>query len=764
MKKLVILFFVVFLMGLVSAVDCTEECLNRDYFGGYCSTNCSEIDIGFTCEQQSLVNLIVSTDSTEVYNEGGGYIGQSDDDPLWLWHLDGLDTEGKTLNINANDLGLFSGPIIGIKNNFYATSIDSGLNGTAVQSYNAGDTFCFPEGNYICIQFLDVTNAVYDLVTIEKTSVDLSSFNSSWTSKAAIYIFASVQDSFKTSTSVNTDKFWIVGNDTGSYVSVYYEDSLNAKVLLGSYLMDDAADDSNFGEMDYNETDGTAVQFDLRGDFSSANALDLVLDILGREGLVATNGRDDLAVSLGHAADSDFNAIGSTASLAEAAELVWDNTNIGIKDEDHLSLYGIQILDPSTNGDSDKVKFNIPSEQVKVQVKIYGEGNKTQTPTYNYDYQEVGSWQELGEVVLASEVTSPRSYNLILVGGPCANPLVTAVFGLTCNDWSLEEGEGIIKLVENGDNYALLLAGTTEEDTERVYNAMLDYENQNLSGLEFLVSSSGIEEVVSEGNFSIDDYPWPFIVDYDYNDLLVVFGDMALSKDVLGAVDIMYQLQNTTSYELIVENESLETELEDSIIEWIALGNNFTDTSFFSNILEDDDLEYLHDNVFNFLSEEIDYKDMLVFFDGGPTVHTGLTASEDAYGTTPYIEVEQGELRYYISFDDTIDPAVVTPSDPLEFRFLGEYLTVSGFESGNKLSLESGTEYFLNVGDTIEVGGVNISVDDINVAEYVSLKYNGTIYLLSPLEREQISSIYVKNQEALFHEGGDCCCMDVAFY
>jgi len=75
-----------------------------------------------------------------------------------------------------------------------------------------------------------------------------------------------------------------------------------------------------------------------------------------------------------------------------------------------------------------------------------------------------------GAIVLDSEVGTTISENVIVVGGPCANSLAASLLGST-TDWpacqeGFEAGKGILKLVESGDNVALVVAGYSAEDTQ----------------------------------------------------------------------------------------------------------------------------------------------------------------------------------------------------------------------------------------------------------------------------------------------------------
>ena len=82
----------------------------------------------------------------------------------------------------------------------------------------------------------------------------------------------------------------------------------------------------------------------------------------------------------------------------------------------------------------------------------------------------------------ASEVTSFRDKNLILVGGPCANPIseeITNEEGYNCNDWKFDYGKAIIKIFDNGNGKAIMVSGTTKEDTWTMSDAIRRYDKSN---------------------------------------------------------------------------------------------------------------------------------------------------------------------------------------------------------------------------------------------------------------------------------------------
>ncbi len=46
----------------------------------------------------------------------------------------------------------------------------------------------------------------------------------------------------------------------------------------------------------------------------------------------------------------------------------------------------------------------------------------------------------------------------------------------------------------------------------------------------------------------------------------------------------------------------------------------------------------------------------------------------------------------------------------------------------------------------------------------VELLVDGNLTLIQPLQRKEEQGLFIKNQQVFFHEGGDCCCMDISFY
>jgi len=95
-----------------------------------------------------------------------------------------------------------------------------------------------------------------------------------------------------------------------------------------------------------------------------------------------------------------------------------------------------------------------------------------------------------------TDVTSATAQNVVSVGGPCANAVTSALLGNpeVCYE-GFEAGKAMLKLVENGENVALVVAGGTGEDTWRASKILQNYDQYTLSGMEMVattVSESGL--------------------------------------------------------------------------------------------------------------------------------------------------------------------------------------------------------------------------------------------------------------------------------
>lgn len=462
-------------------------------------------------KNQRSATLVIGKDAQETYQDGDAYVGEDEDDPNWVWNIAGLGANSASSIIVNNSGWAESGPILGIENDFvYNDDSDNPpMVGECVEMPNSYVA--------LCLDSLTVATDDYAEYVIEyDSSADLSKVNSTLTSHPTIYLHTTVNEGLVVKPnnlgnasiakdSVKTDKIWLSleRDGIGSKVMVYYRDTGNNTESLAGWIATGEAitfaNAINFAEVNFQDTKDTNIAFDISGDGGVANALNLSLDVLGDTTADLASGRDDIEINLKHGVDNTFAGFGPTADKEEADDLKWRGATtktLGTKDEDHRSLYGIIIKDPKSTLSSDEVRLSIPGDQVQGNVVVKGTSATTSKAGETCTVADITPVTKLDSEVAGSE----SKYNLILVGGPCANSAVEAVSGLgvTCDGWDFAEGEAVIKLAQNGDKVAMLVAGTSALDTRRAAKVVANYADYSLSGTEKLVKGTTLSDITVE--------------------------------------------------------------------------------------------------------------------------------------------------------------------------------------------------------------------------------------------------------------------------
>ncbi len=761
------------LVPVVFSLDCNTVCLDSGYSSGICTDACSGtlVEGADDCALAGQAVLVVGTDAITTHKDADPFIGEDKDDVQWTWIIKNLKTKASTNILDTNADTAHSGPLLSIKNKFIATDID----GSGVDAVASGGSLCFPN-NIICIKFNKLTVSDYATYTIQKTTVDLSQFNSSWSNKNSILI-KSVDDanglqldvdgydiSIETADGATTDNIWIIYNSTGNYSAVYYEDATNVKKLAGFLNMDSTGDDINIADVNYKNTKGTDIQLDLRRSFSTANNLDLVLDILGFEGAAATEGSDDTTINLRHSANSDFSGLGNTSATADDGDLTWVSRDIGTKDEDHRTLYGIIIKDPKTNGASDKVELKIPGDQVKAEIEI---SRSASTITKIKTSQKTVLGEQIPSPILASELKFKEDHNIIFVGGPCANLLLEEFSDFPkCKEWPLKAGEAMIKFSKNGNNAALLIAGTNAEDTKMATEFMKSFDNYSLKGTYIKIVDKNPQVLDSsvEG-FDYSDYPVPFIKNGKFQKMLLVVGDKAEGKDTIGALDISSSLMTVTRTSSNLTEEEIDSDAL-STKEEIPLGTNLAGANFFREILSHSSIPSLIDHELSFSGENYNYEETLMLYSSGPSIETSLSSSDDNYKSNVYMEATAGSMRYYFAFKEDIDVSTASVNQPLTINMLENELSITKVNTATEFESQIANKYFMNTNEKIVADGIQVHLLDI--APDGSIKVNivnstgGTATeIIKSGQNKNLAGINIKNLEAFDETTANCCCKDL---
>ncbi|MBU0614995.1 MAG: hypothetical protein KJ601_02785 [Nanoarchaeota archaeon] len=159
-----------------------------------------------------------------------------------------------------------------------------------------------------------------------------------------------------------------------------------------------------------------------------------------------------------------------------------------------------------------KITFKEPSGSPDELIMDYPKTQRTPLVYFTAGVTKVTSAETSGEAVtiarievgatkLASEVSDVTAQNIIAVGGPCANSVAAEVKGnpADCTE-GYEPGVGMIELLDNGDNVAMVVAGYSAADTRNAAQVIAnaaDYAD-DLVGTKVEVSKVGSTLTVAQ--------------------------------------------------------------------------------------------------------------------------------------------------------------------------------------------------------------------------------------------------------------------------
>ncbi|MFH1333354.1 MAG: hypothetical protein ABIH53_03900, partial [archaeon] len=393
--------------------------------------------------EESSATLILGTVSSKTYNNGDAYVGEDENDPDWVWSIAGLLTAG-------------TAQTLGVKNDFQKLSSSSKPKGV-------GECYTFPnEYLEVCLDSLTVVDADMGEYTLEvEQNLDLTdTIGSTFNNVDVLYLHTAVSDGIELrytdyvntnnqsirnyTTTQKTNQIWISTLDLGAInttagttgmVSVFFKDSESKVKYFGSVIEGTPnATDHNFilARINNGNTKDDNILLDYVNG-SNSSYLNLRFDINGDATTDLDNSADDITTVWGMTSGQIHHS-GTSVSTGDQSEAVlWGagNVAIGAKDEDHRTRYGVIIKDPKGNTASERIALSIPPDQVFANVVIKGKASTVSSGSGSFVPTKVAVVSKTHD-----EVTSPSDYNLILVGGPCANPLVETVFGLTCDGWT----------------------------------------------------------------------------------------------------------------------------------------------------------------------------------------------------------------------------------------------------------------------------------------------------------------------------------------
>lgn len=429
-------------------------------------------DIGYhsNSPETSIAIIKVGKDISKEYKDGSEYIGQDEDDPLWIWDIsftiasDGLTT--------ANDY-------IGVRYNAKIDSANDKIAGDTIKY--VGDGYVFPH-NYAAVTLDSLTDAKYQDVKIYfEDSVDLfdaSSTSSAFAENVPVLAIKAENEDTITVGGKETNLMYVYYNSTADKFQTFYKDVTGDYSPTGYMRLANAsATDAVGADMDLSATELATLEI---GDTN----LDVNISVSsGVASLIVTNddyaaGDDLLKLTLGGDKINEGNTtgkgtlerLGLEAEKAEAGDISFSKGHdLSLKDYDYMDGYGVFLSKGTTvkdEADDDKVTLSVPEEQVYAQV------------TVSMGDVAVDGEGALGGILVVkdTEVESVKAKNLIVVGGSCVNTVAAQLLGtsgVACGvDFTAKAGVGagqfLIKSYTSpytSGKIALLVAGYERDDT-----------------------------------------------------------------------------------------------------------------------------------------------------------------------------------------------------------------------------------------------------------------------------------------------------------
>lgn len=239
----------------------------------------------------------------------------------------------------------------------------------------------------------------------------------------------------------------------------------------------------------------------------------------------------------------------------------------------------------------------------------------------------------------------------------------------------------------------------------------------------------------------------PEIFSNAWEDTALVVGSSASGNDDAARTVLKTYFASFVEPEV---NETSDLTNLDGLTEEIMLGYQLN--SEFDTELDDSDIETLKDSTFEFDDETISYRE-IIKVGNDMTVETSLTASEDDYKDEPYIEIERGALGYYFVFDENIDLSNVDNDEPLEINFLGKNLKIIEVDN-DEIEVETGEKKFVGVDESVQVEDKTLTVSEI-YEDNIIVNVDGTMAYLDEGETDDVNGLWIRVEDIYYSDTRD---------
>ncbi|MDH3352937.1 MAG: hypothetical protein OEL87_00635 [Nanoarchaeota archaeon] len=449
--------------------------------------------VGYHANSPELSKTIlkIGKDITKTYSDGEEYIGEDEDDPMWVWSISDPST---------------AAGYIGVKYNQKQTRDTDDV-------VYEGGSYMLPE-NFGEVKFEGTTDVTYEDFKIYFddaedlwNSTDLTS--TAQTQDAPVLVIESVdgtKDAIQLSTaSQETSKMYLrwaaytagtEANTTDGALEVFYSD------VDGT--VQDAIKPRYSTKYNAANTSTTTVSTQDIGDL-------IVGDTTVAMNASVTNGNLRITFIDGEAAQPFTVDVGGVNLTATAGSLKWfgadveatdkedglagdllvAGTSVGTYDNDIMTTNGQIIKTPESNLDNDEVIFSVPSDRVFAKVSVVAGGDAATTT-------EAGVM-----TVMDNAVSSVAGKNLIVIGGSAINSVAADLLGSAyagaafTSATGVASGEFLIQSFDRAGKTALLVAGYNAADTEKAVTYLLNNDVDTTVGMKMKGTSATEATVVT---------------------------------------------------------------------------------------------------------------------------------------------------------------------------------------------------------------------------------------------------------------------------
>jgi hypothetical protein len=313
-------------------VDGKSEVVDKDATKRINGVRVKVSSVGYhdNAPETSKAILKIGEDISKTYNNGDEYIGQDEDDPLWVWDISGLEE---------------SNGYIGVKYNAKIDSANDEIAGDSIKY--VGEGYVFPD-NYAAVTLDSITDAAYqDLKVYFEDSEDLFSAADGSTARAEnqpVLVIEGKNSDTITVAGHETSKIYAWFNSTNGKVETYYSD------VDGDYTPTNKMRLANAtaGTVDDAEMSQTELATAEIGDTN----LDIDLKVVsGVATLVITNDDDSdsnvVDVTIGGtainttAATGTFEYLGASKEDAESGDVYFQDEDVSTEDYSYMDHYGV---------------------------------------------------------------------------------------------------------------------------------------------------------------------------------------------------------------------------------------------------------------------------------------------------------------------------------------------------------------------------------------------------------------------------------------